>query len=78
MDNTAVLREFLTTGFSHADLREFCFDTDQFRDIYYDLPASSAKSEWVNRILEKGGEHRTLLLDWAKRKNPNKYHLFFK
>lgn len=58
--------------------RESYFDTDQFRDIYYDLPNSSAKSEWVNRILEKGGEHQTLLLDWAKRKNPNRYHLFFK
>jgi hypothetical protein len=37
------IRAFLTEGFSEAELRDFCFDTPEFRPVRHELAHSPAK-----------------------------------
>ncbi|MCB0177777.1 MAG: hypothetical protein KDI62_06075 [Anaerolineae bacterium] len=69
------IRTLLIEGFSEEELRSFCFDRLDFRDVYNYLSENSGKSQIVHRIIEYADRRELFepLLAWAKEKNPAKY-----
>lgn len=70
------IRQLLSEGFSDKELRDFCFDTFDFRNVYYQLAQDSGKDEIIRRLLEYADQQSkfAILLDWAKEQNPDKYN----
>jgi hypothetical protein len=69
------IRELLTKGFSDTDLRTFCFDQPEFREVYDQLAHNSGKEQIVSLILEHADQNLLFepLLTWAKIRNPVRY-----
>lgn len=73
--NLSNIRTLLTEGFSEAELRDFCFDTPEFRSVHHELADLTGKAALVRHLLEFA-ERRALLaplLAWAKEQNPAQY-----
>ncbi len=73
--NLSNIRTLLTEGFSEAELRDFCFDTPEFRSVHHELAELTGKATLVRHLLEFA-ERRALLaplLAWAKQQNPAQY-----
>ncbi|HXV44695.1 MAG TPA: SUMF1/EgtB/PvdO family nonheme iron enzyme, partial [Anaerolineae bacterium] len=69
------IRTLLIEGFSEAELRDFCFDTPEFRPIRHELAELTGKAAIIRHLLEFA-ERRALLallLAWAKEQNPAQY-----
>jgi hypothetical protein len=69
------IRTLLTEGFSEAELRDFCFDTPEFRPVRHELADLTGKAAIVRHLLDFA-ERRALLallLAWAKQQNPAQY-----
>jgi formylglycine-generating enzyme required for sulfatase activity len=71
--NTADLRKFLTEFFSDEELNTLCFD--YFRDVYEEFATGMAKSEKVQRLIERCIRRETLpeLLAALERERPEQY-----
>jgi hypothetical protein len=71
----ANIRDLLTSGFSDTELRNFCFDQPEFREVYEQLAEQTGKEEIVSLIMEHADQNLLfdLLLDWAKARNPPRY-----
>jgi hypothetical protein len=67
----------LTDGFSDQKLRDFCFDTPDFRPVHDELATNTGKAEIVARLLEYADQQCLLglLLAWAREQNPTRYEL---
>lgn len=69
------IRSLLIEGFSEAELRNFCFDTPEFRPVHHELADLAGRAAIVRHLLEFA-ERRELfdsLLAWAKVNNLAKY-----
>lgn len=69
------LKSLLADGFSESELRTFCYDEADFRQVYYDLSHATGKAEIVNKIIEYA-EMRKLtdrLLKWVEANNPARF-----
>lgn len=73
--NLANIRSLLTKGFSDSELRTFCFDTPEFRDVYDQLSQTTGKEQIISLILEHADQNLLFepLLVWAKAHNLNRY-----
>lgn len=73
--NLTNIRTLLTKGFSDTELRTFCFDAPEFRDVYDQLSAGAGKEQIISLILEHADQNLLfeLLLAWAKERNPARY-----
>lgn len=73
--NLSNIRALLTKGFSDAELRGFCFDQPEFREVYEQLAEQTGKEEIVSLLLEHADQHLLfeLLLAWAKERNLARY-----
>jgi HEAT repeat protein len=72
------IRVLLTEGFTEADLRNFCFETPEFRPVHHELAELSGKAKIVGDLV-KFADHKELLpflLAWAEEQNPAKYELY--
>jgi len=71
----ANIRELLTQGFSDTELRNFCFDRPEFREVYEQLAEQTGKEEIISLLLEHADQNLLfdLLLAWAKERNPTRY-----
>jgi hypothetical protein len=71
----ANIRELLTTGFSDRELRNFCFDQPEFREVYEQLAEQTGKEEIISLLLEHADQNLLfdVLLAWAKERNPARY-----
>lgn len=69
------IRLLLIDGFSEAELRDFCFDTPEFRPVHHELADLTGRAAIVRQLLEfaERRELFDLLLAWAKANNPAKY-----
>jgi hypothetical protein len=69
------IRQLLTKGFSDTELRDFCFDRPEFREVYDQLAETSGKTQIVARLIEHADQHLLFdtLLAWAKERNPTRY-----
>lgn len=69
------IRELLTNGFSDTELRNFCFDQPEFREVYEQLAEQTGKEEIVSLIMEHADQNLLfdLLLAWARAHNPVRY-----
>ena len=76
--NLESIRALLTNGFSEKELRYFCFDHSNFRDVHYQLSESTGISQIAHQLLEHAERKELLgfLLDWAKKQNPAKYEKY--
>ncbi len=73
--NLQNIRILLLEGFTDEELRQFCYDTPDFRSVYDQLPRDSDKDRIVSLLLEHA-EQRLLfehLLAWAQERNPSAY-----
>ncbi|MCK6628882.1 MAG: hypothetical protein L6R45_27345 [Anaerolineae bacterium] len=73
--NLGKIRRLLAEGFDDADLRNFCFDTPDFRPVYHELSQATGKREIISHLLEYADQQSKIdiLLSWAKEHNPAKY-----
>jgi hypothetical protein len=71
----ANIRELLTKGFSDTELRNFCFDQPEFREVYEQLAEQTGKEEIISLLLEHADQNLLfdVLLTWAKARNPARY-----
>lgn len=71
----ANIRELLTKGFSDTDLRSFCFDQPEFREVYEQLAEQTGKEEIISLLMEYADQNLLfdVLLAWAKERNPARY-----
>ncbi|MBI1877020.1 MAG: toll/interleukin-1 receptor domain-containing protein, partial [Chloroflexi bacterium] len=69
------IRTLLTEGFSEAELRDFCFDTPEFRPVHHELAGLSGKAAIVSKLLDYAVRRELVdsLLNWAKQQNPAQY-----
>lgn len=69
------IRDLLTNGFSDTELRNFCFDQPEFREVYEQLAEQTGKDEIVSLIMEHADQNLLfdLLLAWARARNPARY-----
>lgn len=72
------IRRLLKEGFTEGELRDFCFDTPDFRAVYDRLAENTSPDGIVRQILGHADrtENIEFLLDWAREKNPIKYNLY--
>ncbi|GAB4444046.1 MAG: hypothetical protein Fur0044_40380 [Anaerolineae bacterium] len=73
--NLINIRTLLKEGFSDAELRDFCFDTPDFRPVYDQLAQNTGKAELVRLLLEYAHQRfkLDLLLAWAEETNPAQF-----
>ncbi|MCK6625115.1 MAG: SUMF1/EgtB/PvdO family nonheme iron enzyme [Anaerolineae bacterium] len=73
--NLINIRTLLKEGFSDAELRDFCFDTPDFRPVYDQLAQNTGKAELVRLLLEYAHQKVKLepLLAWAETANPAQF-----
>ncbi|GIK41036.1 MAG: hypothetical protein BroJett011_48690 [Chloroflexota bacterium] len=71
----ANIRDLLTTGFSDTELRNFCFDQPEFREVYEQLAEQTGKEEIISLLMEHADQNLLfeMLLAWAKERNPARY-----
>ncbi|MCK6626653.1 MAG: formylglycine-generating enzyme family protein [Anaerolineae bacterium] len=71
----ANIRTLLTEGFSETELRNFCFDTPEFRPVYHELAELTGKAKIAGQLLEFADRRELidLLLNWAQTNNPAKF-----
>lgn len=71
----ARIRVLLIRGFSGDELRDFCFDTPNFKQVYYKLGEHPAKDDIVDDLLEYAEQHKLLdaLLMWTQETNLAQY-----
>lgn len=69
------IRTLLREGFSETELRDFCFDTPEFRPVHDELAELTGKATLVRHLLEYADRRELLdpLLVWAEKHNPAKY-----
>lgn len=72
------IRTLVTEGFSEAELRNFCFDTPEFRPVYHELAELTGKATLVRYLLEFADRQGLLnfLLAWAEEQNPTQYERY--
>ncbi len=74
--NLRNIRALLNEGFSEGELVTFCFDTPEFRPVYYDqLARNTGKAKLIDQLIEYADQKRRIgiLLAWAKKANPARY-----
>lgn len=69
------IRTLLIEGFSETELRDFCFDTPQFRPVHHELAELTGKAAIARHLLEFADQRELIdqLLIWAKENNPAKF-----
>ncbi|MCB0192372.1 MAG: hypothetical protein KDJ65_10555 [Anaerolineae bacterium] len=73
--NIGSIRAYLIEGFSEEELRAFCFDHLDFRDVHNQISENDGKSKIVHQLVEYADRRELFgsLLFWAKKRNPAKY-----
>jgi hypothetical protein len=73
--NLTNIRELLTKGFSDTELRNFCFDQPEFREVYEQLAYGTGKEQIISLLLEHADQNLLFeqLLAWARQRNPGRY-----
>lgn len=73
--NLTNIRTLLTKGFSDTELRNFCFDTPEFREVYDQLSYGTGKEQLVSLMMDHADQNLLFepLLAWAKAQNPARY-----
>ena len=76
--NVGKIRQMLTQGFTPQELKSFCFDSADFKDVYHTLGNDTGKAEVVQRLIDHGTRYVVMgvLLGWCKANNPNVYERF--
>lgn len=76
--NLRNIRTLLTEGFTETELRQFCYDTPEFRPVYDQLGETTGKAEIIHRLLEHADRKELLipLLAWAKTQSQAKYEKY--
>ncbi|MBI1881220.1 MAG: hypothetical protein HYR94_23825 [Chloroflexi bacterium] len=69
------IRILLTKSFSDTELRDFCFDQLEFREVYEQLAQNTGKKEIVRLIMEYADQNLLFdqLLAWTRERNPARY-----
>lgn len=67
----ANIRALLVAGFTEDELRQFCFDTPEFKPLYPQLARSSSAADIADQLIEYADQKlkTELLLVWAAEKN---------
>ncbi|MBE7468240.1 MAG: hypothetical protein DPW09_14510 [Anaerolineae bacterium] len=65
------IRALLIAGFTEDELRQFCFDTPEFKPLYPQLARSSSAADIADQLIEYADQKlkTELLLVWAAEKN---------
>ncbi len=73
--NLVNIRTLLVEGFTAAELRDFCYDTPDFKPVYHQLAENAGKTEIVQKLLVHAEQKLLLdrLLAWAEAQNPTRY-----
>lgn len=73
--NLVNIRTLLVEGFTAAELRDFCYDTPDFKPVYHQLAENAGKTEIVQKLLVHAEQKLLLdaLLIWAEVQNPARY-----
>jgi hypothetical protein len=73
--NLSNIRLLLTEGFTDTELRQFCYDTIEFRPVYDPLGERTGKAEIIHRLPEHADRKDLLapLLAWAETQSQAKY-----
>ncbi|MCB9109354.1 MAG: AAA-like domain-containing protein [Anaerolineales bacterium] len=76
--NLPKIRKLLTEGFTDDELRNFSFDTPDFRPVYDKLAQSTGKADIIGHLLEHAEQKVLLeaLLAWAKEHNPTRFEAY--
>lgn len=71
------IRALLIAGFSEDELRQFCFDTPDFKPLYAHLPRPSSPAGIADQLIEYADQklNTELLLAWAAEKNPAQFEV---
>jgi hypothetical protein len=69
------IRTLLNDGFTDEELRRFCFDTDEFRQVYDELSKDTGKADIVDELVEYANRRVLFdpLLAWAEDQNPAQF-----
>lgn len=75
--NLANIRKMFKGCFSAQELRNFCFDMDEFQPVYETFAENTDKTVIIQKILEHAKTRSLfeILLNWAKENNPECYTL---
>ncbi len=73
--NFEKIRTLLIEGFDDKELRDFCFDTCDFKSVYHQLAQDTGKVEIIRQLLEYAEQKLLVeqLLAFAKTHNPARY-----
>ncbi|MBE7553518.1 MAG: SUMF1/EgtB/PvdO family nonheme iron enzyme [Anaerolineales bacterium] len=73
--NLVNIRALLIEGFTAAELRDFCYDTPDFKLVHHQLAENTGKAEIVQKLLVHAEQKLLLdeLLAWAEAQNPTRY-----
>ena len=73
--NLGNIRTLLIEGFSENELRSFCFDHPNFRDVHNQLSENTGQSQIVYQLVEHADRKElfTPLLSWAEKQAPARY-----
>lgn len=73
--NLVNIRALLIEGFTAAELRDFCYDTPDFKLVHHQLAENTGKAEIVQKLLVHAEQKLLLdeLLIWAEAQNPARY-----
>jgi nucleoside phosphorylase/tetratricopeptide (TPR) repeat protein len=69
------IRQLLLEGFTDEELRNFCFDSRDFRAVYDQLSQQAGKAQIIDRLLDHAYRKKLTeaLLVWAKEHNPSQF-----
>lgn len=73
--NLINIRTLLIEGFTAAELRDFCYDTPDFKPVHHQLAENTGKTEIVQKLLVHAEQKLLLdeLLIWAEAQSPARY-----
>ncbi|GIK40941.1 MAG: hypothetical protein BroJett011_47740 [Chloroflexota bacterium] len=73
--NLVNIRALLIEGFTAAELRDFCYDTPDFKPVHHQLAENTGKAEIVQKLLVHAEQKLLLdeLLVWTEAQNPARY-----
>ncbi len=71
------IRALLTEGFTLEELRRLCYDADEFRPVYEELPEHISKTKLIDKIIDHAYRRLQLdtLLALAQAYNPARYDI---
>lgn len=73
--NLKNIRELLEAGFSATELRNFCYDTQDFQSVYNDLSESDSLRQIIDKLLRYAKRQHKIevILKWVEENNKSQY-----